>query len=103
MYFWKKDLESINFTCYNSLWSLYFSKWNKIDSQVHCCEEDFMKKYNDEIRAKIIKYHDNSDFVTEWRTFDEVMIHKNIHERAKENIDKRDADTKGKEDENTTK
>jgi len=80
-----------------------FSKWNKLSSQVHCCEEDFMKKYNDEIRAKIIKYHDNSEFVTEWRTFDEVMIHKNIHERAKEYIDKRDVDTKGKEDENKTK
>lgn len=80
-----------------------FSKWNKVGSQVHCCEEDFMKKYNEEIRAKIIKYHDNSEFVTEWRTFDEVMIHKNINERTKENIDKRDADTKGKEDENKTK
>ena len=80
-----------------------FSKWNKIGSQVHCCEEDFMKKYNDEIRAKIIKYHDNSEFVTEWRTFDEIMIHKNIHERAKEYMDKRDGDTKGKEDENETK
>ena len=69
-----------------------FSNYDKPSSQVHSCKTDFEKKYTDEIRAKIIKYHNNDEFVTEWRTFDEVMIHKNIHERAKEYIDKRDQD-----------
>ncbi len=71
-----------------------FSNWNKPSSQVHCCESDFEKIYNEDIRSKIIKYHNNAEFVPEWRTFDEVKIHKNIQERAKEYIDKRDAGKK---------
>ena len=69
-----------------------FSNWDKPGSQKHCCKTDFDSKYPEEIRSKIIKYHNNDEFVTEWRTFDEVEIHKNIHERAKAYIDKRDQD-----------
>ena len=60
-----------------------FSNWNKPSSQVHCCESDFEKIYNEDIKSKIIKYHNNAEFVPDWRTFDEVKIHKNIQERAK--------------------
>lgn len=46
-----------------------FSNWDKPSSQVHCCESDFEKIYNEAIKAKIIKYHNNEEFVSDWRTF----------------------------------
>ena len=83
-----------------------FSNYDKPGSQVHCCKTDFEKTYTPVVRSKIIKYHNNEEFVTEWRTFDEVTIHQNIHERAKDYIDKRDAgkkEAKGPKNENKTK
>jgi ribonuclease BN (tRNA processing enzyme) len=53
--------------CKSSIIYHDYSNWDCPSKNTHACKTDFDWEYSEEFRDKLIKYHDNEDFITDWQ------------------------------------